>query len=144
MITRAQIIACARTWLGTPFRHQGRRKGSGIDCVGLPLMVMAELGLIDLREEYANYSSQPVGTLVLDECRRRLIEKPLAEMSPGDVVCLRAPTVPCHVGIVTYLNGGLGLIHAYAGGARCVVEHILDGKWRRRIAAVFNVPGVTD
>lgn len=31
----AEVIAEARGWIGTPYRHQGRRKGVGCDCLGL-------------------------------------------------------------------------------------------------------------
>ena len=32
---RDSIVAEARTWLDTPYLHQGRRKGHGVDCLGL-------------------------------------------------------------------------------------------------------------
>lgn len=44
---RAAIIAVSRTWIGTPFVHQGRVKGLGCDCVGIPLCVAEELGAND-------------------------------------------------------------------------------------------------
>jgi NlpC/P60 family putative phage cell wall peptidase len=33
------VVAEALTWLGTPYRHQGSRKGVGCDCLGLVLGV---------------------------------------------------------------------------------------------------------
>ena len=36
---RAAIIAEAQGWIGTPFHHQGRVKGAGVDC----LMLLAEI-----------------------------------------------------------------------------------------------------
>jgi NlpC/P60 family putative phage cell wall peptidase len=33
--TRTRIIAEARAWIGTPYRHQASRKGVGCDCLGL-------------------------------------------------------------------------------------------------------------
>ena len=35
MTTRTRIIAEARAWIGTPYRHQARCKGVGCDCLGL-------------------------------------------------------------------------------------------------------------
>lgn len=32
---RTRIIAEARAWIGTPYRHQGSLKGVGCDCLGL-------------------------------------------------------------------------------------------------------------
>lgn len=33
--TRAAIVAEARGWIGTPYRHQASLKGVGCDCLGL-------------------------------------------------------------------------------------------------------------
>lgn len=35
MSWRDQIVAEARTWLGTPYHHKGRIKGVGVDCGGI-------------------------------------------------------------------------------------------------------------
>lgn len=35
MVSRADIIAEARDWIGTPYAHQGSLKGIGCDCLGL-------------------------------------------------------------------------------------------------------------
>ena len=32
---RAYVVAAARGWLGTPYRHQASVKGEGADCLGL-------------------------------------------------------------------------------------------------------------
>lgn len=32
---RARVVAAARGWLGTPYRHQASVKGEGADCLGL-------------------------------------------------------------------------------------------------------------
>ena len=34
-VTRADIVAEARAWIGTPYRHQASLKGVGCDCLGL-------------------------------------------------------------------------------------------------------------
>jgi NlpC/P60 family putative phage cell wall peptidase len=35
MTTREQIVASARSWLGTPYHHQASVRGVGCDCLGL-------------------------------------------------------------------------------------------------------------
>ena len=35
MPIRTRIIAEARAWIGTPYRHQGSLRGVGCDCLGL-------------------------------------------------------------------------------------------------------------
>jgi cell wall-associated NlpC family hydrolase len=155
MVTRTQLVAEARTWVGTPFVHQGRRRGLGVDCVGLVLCVMRNLGLGDYLAEHAAYPAQPVGTIVLDACRAHLVEKNPAEAEPGDVLLFCVMVDPVHVGIVTEAHaeryGARRIIHA-AGGLGVniskrrkpyrVVEVVLDHKWERRIAACFAIPGV--
>ena len=155
MATREQIVGKAREYLRTPFQHQGRLKGFACDCVGLPLMVGDELGLVDrlgvpLKAlDNVNYSSQPLDGFVHEECKRRLVEKPVDLMEDGDVITLRVPfrdeniklTVPCHAAIVTTVQGRPGMIHAYSGSGK-VVEHLIDEKWRRRIEGCFSFPGV--
>lgn len=151
MATRAQVQEAARGFAGTPFKDQHRKKGvnGGIDCVGLVLLVAESLGIAyrdtqEMRgEDYLNYS---VGlhSLVLDECKKRLVEKSLAQMKQGDVIVLRIDGSTTHAAIVTEHKGQVYMIHAYNGGPRCVTEHIMDFKWRRRIAGVFEYPGIED
>lgn len=152
-MTAADIVTAARKYLGTPLRHQGRFRA--LDCVGLVLAVADELALTDIhgkpikRADYVNYSAQPVDGAVQDEIAYRLIvsavspdlEALAASLQPGDVVTLRVPLIPCHVGIVSTITGRPGLIHAYST-ARKVVEHRFDATWLRRVAGVFRFPGI--
>jgi hypothetical protein len=147
MPSRAEIVAKAREYIGSKFQHQGRLKGHALDCVGLPLGVADELGVVDRggvrmkRTDNANYSSQPLDGFVHAECQRRLIEKPICDMKDGDLVTLRNPIVPCHTAFVSSIRGERYMIHA--NGERCV-EHIMNMKWRRRIAGCFTLPGTTE
>ncbi len=43
-INRVEIVAVARSWLGTPWIHQGRLKDIGVDCGGLIISLGKELG----------------------------------------------------------------------------------------------------
>lgn len=148
-VTGEQIVAEARRWLGTDFRPKGRLLGHGLDCVGLPLMIAEALGLHDKNGVrlngacYSTYSDQPLRTYVHDMCLKHLVVKPVREMKPGDILTLNVSTFPCHVAIVgEHPKHGLTLIHAYSGGPGKVVEHLIDIKWRRRIAGCFKFPEV--
>ncbi|MFS1524436.1 hypothetical protein ACL7TT_10035 [Microbulbifer sp. 2304DJ12-6] len=44
---RAAVVAEAKTWLNTPYRHQGRVKGAGVDCGMLLLEVFSATGVIE-------------------------------------------------------------------------------------------------
>ena len=149
-MSRKQIVDCARTYIGTPFRHQGRVKGLACDCVGLPYCVGAEIGLKDRsgvlinKYENLNYAAQPTDLFVHTECQRLLVEKPVGQMQEGDVLTLKMPTIPCHVAIVSRLYVGtpnecFGIIHSFSL-AHKVVETILDGGMRGRIHGCFSFP----
>ena len=150
MPTRKQILDVARTYLNTPFAHQGRTRGFGLDCVGLPLMIAQELNIVDTKGRpmngglYSTYTGQPIDTLVLDCCIEHLVRKVVTQLKPGDIVCMRVDNVPCHVGIYDEVNGQPWIIHAYNGGSCKVVEHGIDRKWWRRITAAFEFPGLED
>lgn len=64
------LYQAAQGWLGTRFRHQGRVKGGGVDCLGLVMGAARECGydIADLDE--TNYSKIPDGDYLL----RRLSE----------------------------------------------------------------------
>lgn len=143
MPTRAQIVSTARSYIGTPFQHQGRIKGLSCDCIGLPICTARDLGIsLPISAVRLNYDPFPADDTVLRELKAHLIEVAIEDMKPGDVLCLRVP-VPCHAAIVSDLAPGLGMIHAYDPNKQ-VVEHTIDEHWRRKIAGVFLFPGVSD
>lgn len=141
MIEPLDIVNAARREKGTPFHHQGRATRMGIDCIGLLVMVARELGIPHQDETVYGREPSP------EELRKGLEASGLVEIDPSDrqlgdvlVFWIKNRERPRHVGIQTDLYGE-GLIHTYADVAK-VVEHALDGFWRRRIAWVWRFPGV--
>ena len=140
MTTRAQVVAAARGWIGTPFLHQGRARHAGCDCAGLIIGVAHELGLTDF--DTADYARTPHGGRLRQVCDEQLRPIPEREIAAGDVLLLKFIAEPHHLAFGgDYVHGGLSLIHAYARG-RGVVEHRLDATWRARIVAAYRLPGV--
>jgi cell wall-associated NlpC family hydrolase len=138
MVTGAAIVAAARGWLGTPWVHQGRSKGQGVDCAGLVIGVAHELGLSTF--DVTGYSRQPDGSSLQGYCDAHLDQVLVAR--PGDVALMRFADEPQHLAIFgDYVHGGLSLVHAYMR-ARAVVEHGLDDLWRSRVLAVYRFKGV--
>lgn len=45
MTTREVVVAEAKTWLGTPYHHQGKVKGAGVDCGQLLIEVYHNVGM---------------------------------------------------------------------------------------------------
>ena len=54
-IARQRVVAEARSWVGTPYHHNQRVKGGGVDCANLPAAVYAAANVISPipAEEYS-------------------------------------------------------------------------------------------
>lgn len=136
MPTPADIIATARSWLDTPFHHQGRLRGVGVDCIGLIVGVAAELGIAT--PDQTGYARTPSGGLLRHALDAALTAAP--DLAPARIVLMRWESEDMHVGLLAeHPAGGLSLIHAYAQ-ARRVVEHYLDDIWADRITAIYYFP----
>lgn len=133
--TRSQFVAEARTWIGTPYQHQGRLKGIACDCIGLVIGTARALGLTDY--DIDGYGKRPDGSL-RPVMETQLETIPLDQAQAGDVVLFAWDTHPLHVGILT---DETHVIHAYLPNRR-VVENTIDEKWRALIVAAYHVPGV--
>lgn len=135
MVTRADIIAEARTWVGTPFHHQGRLKGVGVDCAGVIVGVAHALGLSDYdRHDYGREPYCGMLRSTLDEHMHRVQGDPL----PGDVLLMAFDREEQHLAILTDQNT---IIHAYEHVGRCV-EHRYADVWRARTRGVYRYKGV--
>ena len=144
MATAKDVIAEARTWIDTPFLHQGRIKGRGADCVGLIIGVAHALNLTQW--DYVTYNRQPLpGKMkgLLDEQMEKVDPK---EMRPGDILYL-AFTQPQHLALLTFDNTIIHINERIAPRkrgelmGRCV-EHILNDTWRHRIVGVYRYRGL--
>ena len=136
------ILEECRSWIGTPYRHQGSRKGVGCDCLGLVMGVW-----------HAVYGSQPEQPgpyapdwaeaggqdRLLSAACRHCRQKERDAMSAGDLLLFRwRPHLPAkHAGIL--IEPGR-FIHAYQGNA--VTVSALVPQWRNRLAGVFAFPDI--
>lgn len=135
-ILASQVVSTARGYLGTPFMHQGRLKGIGVDCIGLLVGVARELGIT--QHDSTTYSRSPDGTTLCRELNKCLIKECNGRLGMVAVFWISQPSMPVHAGILT----DVGMIHTYANVGK-VVEHVLDPRWRKRIVCFFRYPGVT-
>ena len=139
-----EIVARARGWIGTPYRHQASCRGAGTDCLGLLRGVWREV-LGPEPEPVPIYTpdwSEPSRSEdMLAAAGRNLVPVDAAGARPGDVLVLRMREggVAKHVGFLARSPlGHATLIHAYSGHG--VVESTLTPAWARRIAGVFRFP----
>jgi NlpC/P60 family putative phage cell wall peptidase len=142
MTRRDEIVAAARSWIGTPYRHQASVQGVGCDCLGLVRGVWREV--IGREPEAAPPYSPDWAEACLDEALLGAALRwftPVAEgdMAPGDLIVFRwrdgSPAK--HLGVAT---SATTMIHAHDGA--CVCEAHIGAGWGRRIAGVFAFPGV--
>jgi NlpC/P60 family putative phage cell wall peptidase len=144
VLTRQDIVAETRTWLGTPYRHQASLKGVGCDCLGLVRGVWrAVIGDEPERAPpYApDWAEAASGEPLADAAARHLIVIDRDTFREGDVVLFRwRNNLPAkHAAIVT--ASGL-MVHAHDGAS--VAEVALAPWWRRRLAYAFRFPGVVE
>lgn len=143
-ITREQIVATARAWIGTPYHHQAAVRGAGCDCLGLVRGVWRDL--------YGTEPEQPPvyspdwgehGEIehLLDAAKRHMTSIAVAEACAGDVLAfrMREGAMAKHLAILT---GDWSMVHAQSGDQ--VREAALTPYWRRHIVAAFAFPGLVD
>ena len=129
------VTVAARRWIGTPFRHQGRIRGEGVDCVGLIVGVAHELGVS--RHDNRNYAPLPDCRLLVAELDAHMDRVPPDAASEGDVLVIAWDREPIHTAIYT----GRTVIHALETIGR-VAEHRLLDAWRLRVAGAYRYRGV--
>lgn len=148
--TKTNIVTQARSWLGTPYHHQGRVKHVGADCIGLLVGVFGELNLFSKKLSNENtplllkdfddtsYSFQPNGDKLAKTIEQHLYLKDIKNLEAGDVVLMQWLKDPQHVAIISNYGDSLGLIHIYRGSGKCV-EHSLDESWFSKIVHAYEV-----
>ncbi len=142
--TGVRVLAEARAWIGTPYRHQASARGAGCDCLGLLRGVWRAFHGCEPEPvpPYTPDWSEPEGAERLWQAAlRHLDAKPLEAAAPGDVLLfrMRAGGVAKHLGIQGRISPEPSFVHAYSGHG--VLESPLSAPWQRRIVARFQFPG---
>lgn len=137
---RDRVLLAAEGFIGTPYRHQGSRRGVGCDCLGLVRGVWRELYGDEPEAAGAytpDWAERAEGEPLLEAARRHFREIDVCEALPGDLLAFRwrAGSAAKHCGLLAPEGR---LIHAYEGAA--VVASPLGGAWTRRIAGAFRFP----
>jgi NlpC/P60 family putative phage cell wall peptidase len=142
MILRQAILAEAREWLGTPYQHQASAKGAGCDCLGLVRGVWRSVCGEEPEPAPAytpDWAERCGAETLLQAARRHLVETPLDQAAPGDVLLFRMDR-RAPVKHAAFLDEESHIIHAYWG--RAVVRSRFAPWWRARLAAAFQFPDV--
>lgn len=149
-VTGRAIVEVARSWLLTPYVHQHRLKGAGVDCVGLVIGVGLEAGILPTWSEEAWAPHQGYGRAPNPEHMTRAIRQFMdpAAVDPRDPApdgCVGffgwRQHMPMHLAIMgTAPDGRRTMIHAFSG-VGLVVEHGFDAEWPGRVVSWWRYPG---
>ncbi len=138
----SNIVAVARSWLGTPYRHQGCLKGVGCDCLGLVRGVWQEIHGHEVRQipPYSRHGRDVEGAeRLLEAAATYLVPRNVPVTGnlefPGSVVLfqLHGKLPPRHCGIIVQDNG---FIHAQERLG--VIVTPFNRSWRRRVHSIYD------
>lgn len=138
MHSRQDIVDSARSYIGVPFRHQGRHKKAGLDCLGLIVQVARDLGYVI--EEVADYARYPDKDRLLAEVSKYAVEIPLEDIQHGDFIIFgynRRRPIPQHF---AYYTGSGQMVQSLDPDG--VTETMYDECWRSRAIMAFTFPGL--
>lgn len=138
---RTALVAEARRWIGTPYRHQASVLGVGCDCLGLIRgLWRARHGTEpEALPPYGPDWAEADGVEALWQGLSRHLRPAPGDPAPGDVLLfrMRARSVAKHLGVLIATGPNARFVHAYCGHG--VVESPLSQPWARRIVARFEM-----
>ena len=151
-VTREEVLAEARKWIGTRWHHQAMVKGVGCDCAGLVLGVGFAVGAMDVElgddrlKKFVAYSRHPDPAKMLEALNLLMVKIPRHEAGAGDVVYRKYGKQPQHLAILTGVltEPMSGVIHALAWPTRKVVEHRTDEDWYTNTLSAWRYPKLED
>ncbi|MEJ6846758.1 hypothetical protein [Sinorhizobium fredii] len=146
MVSSLRFVHEARKCVGTPYRHQGRLIGVGLDCVGVILHTMQASGCDLMGFEDYPYGPVPTGHFkrTLDQYLDCVWDKETASqpffpyLKNGDILAMAWKTRPMHCGIAAVGEHGWNVIHSHADSEK-VVEHRLDDVWAARVTQLYRI-----
>ena len=145
-LQRQRIIAEALEWDGTPYQHQQRCRGAGCDCIGFPIGVCINVGLLsaDIRVPYYStqwHLHQKEELLIETAIKFGCTEKTKEQFLPGDLVFFKIGLACSHTGL---LVSPTDFMHASCSDGKVLKRHF-DRLWKERLAKrFFRLPGVDD
>jgi NlpC/P60 family putative phage cell wall peptidase len=143
---RLAVIEEAKTWVGTPFRHQARVKGVGVDCAQLVIAVGESCGLLAVDpaawRRFAGYGRAPNPKRMEEALRSFMVPIPPSRARLGDVAWLEwRRELPMHLAILSRHGERATLIHALSEvGKAC--EHGFVAEWPERVVSWWRYPGL--
>jgi cell wall-associated NlpC family hydrolase len=136
---RAAIVAEARSWLGTRWHHEARRKGVGVDCGQLLIAVYSAVGAVPSfdTEHYPADWHLHRGEQRFLELLLQYAEPVVDEAKPGDIAMFNFARADAHGAIVVAWPE---IIHAYAI-TKCVTldDAMRNAELADRFAGIYRL-----
>lgn len=126
------FVTIARTYISTPFHHQGRMPGVGLDCAGVVVCALKESGYPV--EDVKGYGRIPANGLFQAMMEKHCDPISFGDVQTGDLLMFAFRGDMQHIAI--YDNGML--IHAYSDVFK-VVENSLDATWMKRLRGCYRL-----
>ena len=146
-LKREQILKAAEKLIGCPFVHQGRSAETGVDCVGLLVVVAQMVGYPDIKD-IEGYRRIPSSTVIKDTLADNLDEIAVEDARPGDVFLMRQGGLLARHASIYYsdfLDVDRGdepyIIHAVKEGVRIEPISAYPKSW---YVSAFRMRGLID
>lgn len=147
---RAQVVAEARSWLGTPYVSGQGCKGAGVDCAWILLRVYTACGMISVRDPIP-YKAGLARLRSGEHFYRSMIERfavPARRAAePGDIVLFRVPVTAGDRVLVSRVTHGAiveawpRVIHAYSPAGAVVCSNLeTDGPLAAMLDSLWTLP----
>jgi cell wall-associated NlpC family hydrolase len=128
-IDRDELVAYAKTYIGTPYKYGSTIPKNGLDCSGFIMVVFAHFDVKTPRvsRDYTNEGS----TINLSDAKA------------GDIILFtgsdNSSGIVGHIGIVTQTGSPLTFISSTSGKNIGVVEAKLSGYWKTHFVKVIRL-----
>ena len=136
---REDFVSAARSYLGTPFHHQGRLKGIGVDCAGLVVLAARDCGYTI--RDMQGYATIPSQNLFMQSVMEHCTPIAIGDVLPGDVAMFRFDSEPQHIAIISDIAPDITLLHAYQQAGK-VCENHMGGLWHTRLCGFYRLKGI--
>ena len=135
MVTAAQFVDAARSYLGVRWHHLGRSK-EGIDCIGLLMCAAADVGL-NHGLTPPIYAKGTRGFDIVNQIASISDEVALTQTRDGDILVFALGLYPAHMGIRSTKDGLPAVIHARAD-RRKVIEELMAHDVQATLRRVYR------
>ena len=136
-MTREAVIAEALSWVGTPYHHQARVKGAGVDCAQLLIAVYDAAGVVpavdpgDYSQDWMFHHSEEIFLRWVESTRVKRIEVP----QPGDLAIVKFAKCFSHGAI---LVGPALVVHAWIKTGRVCVGYLTESPFVNRETRFYS------